>query len=82
MLLSRLHDCTPLQANAMSSRSDARYASLAVMLWLGLFAHRVPVPRGPVVHLVLRRLGSSVVSPLVVQPQPLRVLRVAGQLPT
>ena len=47
-----------------------------------LFAHLVPVPPGPVVNLALRRLGSSVVSPLVVQAQPMPVLRVEGQLPT
>ena len=38
-----------------------------------LFAHRVPVLRGPVVHLALRRLGTSVI---------LLLVRVAGQLPT
>ena len=47
-----------------------------------LVAHRIPVPLGPVVHLALRRLGSSAVSPPVVQAQSLPVLRVAGQLPT
>ena len=46
-----------------------------------LVAHRIPVPLSPVVHVALRRLGSSGVSPLVVHAQPLPVPRVAGQLP-
>ena len=47
-----------------------------------LVAHRETVPRGPVVHLALRRLSSSVVSLTVVQSRPLPVPHVAGQLPT
>ena len=76
-LLSRLRDYTPClrmqcQAGPMPD--------MPVLLTRcdGLFAHRVPVPRGLVVRLALRRLGSSVVSLLVVQAQPLPVLRHAS----
>ena len=47
-----------------------------------LVNHRNPILLGQVVYSAWRRLGSSVVSPLVVQALPLPVPRVAGQLPT
>ena len=81
VLLSRLHDCTP-RKRMQCQVGPMPDMPVLLTRCIRLFAHRVPLPRGSLVHLALQRLGSYADAPLGVRVLPLQALRVAGRLPT